>query len=270
MARKNLYDVLDGWTISYRREFVRLLELFTKEICIYSGYGQRITLASYVESYFRTLPVRKTMINVTEFLEEIMPRTDPIELDGLLLFCEGLMALLPIDKVSDEDAKNQRNAILDNIYCICEKTNHKVIVKENGASVIIEDNKYVTQVVQLIDDSVLCMDILDYCHFSKKGHVEDKRTVLASIGQYVEPIINALKKSVYSQLADDASFLLNNLHIRHNNIEGKNANVLLNKLSNEELEEWYDSTYNTLLMVIMANEQLSISKGICVLKGMME
>ena len=45
--------------------------------------------------------------------------------------------------------------------------------------------------------------------------------------------------------------LLNNLHIRHNNVEGDDYKKLTAEMPSNELEEWYDRTYDLMLLALM-------------------
>jgi N-acetylglucosamine-6-phosphate deacetylase len=75
-----------------------------------------------------------------------------------------------------------------------------------------------------------------------------------------------LKKNDYAKLENDAGFLLNNFQIRHENKTGANQNIYIAEIDNSNLEDWYDKAYNTLLMVIIANDQIEVSKKIKELK----
>ena len=59
---------------------------------------------------------------------------------------------------------------------------------------------------------------------------------------------------------------LNNLHIRHNNEEGKFAKDWLEKMSGEELESWYDKAYRSMLLLIEEHKHLETHRQINALK----
>ena len=60
------------------------------------------------------------------------------------------------------------------------------------------------------------------------------------------------------------------MNIRHNNIEGKNAVEYVKNLSDEELEEWYDETYQMLLLCFLEYDNIERSKRIIKLKEIIE
>ena len=53
---------------------------------------------------------------------------------------------------------------------------------------------------------------------------------------------------------------------RHNNKEGKNKQDYIASIDDAVLETWYDKAYNTLLMVIIANEQIDIQLELAQIK----
>lgn len=76
-------------------------------------------------------------------------------------------------------------------------------------------------------------------------------------------------KSEFKDLESDAGFLLNSLNIRHNNLEGKNAIEYLKTMSSAELEEWYDETYQVLLLALLEQDNIERRKRVKALKQMM-
>ena len=53
-------------------------------------------------------------------------------------------------------------------------------------------------------------------------------------------------------------------------MEGKNAIEYVKNLSDEELEEWYDETYQMLLLCFLEYENIERNKKINKLKGVIE
>ena len=121
---------------------------------------------------------------------------------------------------------------------------------------------------QLVTDPVVAFDLIEYNHFTIKGHLAEKKAILVSIAGYIEPILNSktLSSAGYKQLESDAGFVFNNFHIRHNNKEGSKANDYIATISNNELEEWYDKAYELALSVIIINDYLSIGNDIAEIK----
>lgn len=68
------------------------------------------------------------------------------------------------------------------------------------------------------------------------------------------------------ELDDDIGFMLNNIHIRHNNKSGKSKKEYVSKTRKATMEKWYDETYQMLLLAFLLNEQPNRSKKINQLK----
>ena len=127
----------------------------------------------------------------------------------------------------------------------------------DGYYIIIEKNPAVSEAIEHIKDENVSNKIIEYNRYLLKGKRTKKRSILNEISNYVEPI---LKDRTFpdTTLQSDAGFLINNFHIRHNNLEGPKKQDYTASLNPKQLEEWYDKTYTTLLMLIIANEQRHI------------
>lgn len=77
-------------------------------------------------------------------------------------------------------------------------------------------------------------------------------------------------KKINKQLESNVGYLLNKLNIRHNNIEGKNAKDYVKNLSEKELEEWYDETYQMLQLCILEHDNIGRNKKVDSLKKIIE
>ena len=274
MGRKNLYEVLENVGLRPSIEYKRLMALFFENKSIVF-YGTIISLADFIEtSYFYSNPVRGSATNFKElFVDMNLPNaTNRIEV--LFLLCELLLAFDPSRHIFNVENQTIRNSIYDqfnkiktNIDIVCQRSNHE-IVNNKGKRIIVEKNKLTSHAVELVDDPVLDLAMIEYNHFALKGHLEEKKKILCQIGNYIEPMLKSreMEKTEYKQLQSDAGFLLNHFHIRHNNKEGKKTQEYILSLADDQLEEWYDKAYNTLLSVIICNEQISISKELKQLK----
>lgn len=109
---------------------------------------------------------------------------------------------------------------------------------------------------------------MEYNHYGLKGNLSKKRSILVSLGAYIEPILRnkSLLNAGYKELESNVGFLLNKFHIRHNNKEGKTAQEYIVNITDEQLENWYDKTYDMIIQVIITNENISAEKEIEQLK----
>jgi len=230
-----------------------------------------ITLEQYINQFvFRKIPLRSTFLEVNHLIQCYVNINNPT-LDNLFLYCEILYGIFTQgmnEIIAEPNIAQQYAVIIENIMIILEKTNHEFIQKADNQYIIVEKNKTATQAANIVTDDTVSLQILEYNHYSLKGNLEKKRQILDAIGQCIEPILksNKLRENGYSTLQFDAGFLLNNFHIRHNNKEGKNKQDYIASIDDAVLETWYDKAYNTLLMVIIANEQIDIQLELAQIK----
>ena len=93
--------------------------------------------------------------------------------------------------------------------------------------------------------------VIEYKRYAYKGDLDRKGEILIALGKKYEGLIPVLKANNYTDIVDNVGFLLNNLDIRHNNVEGANARPGVIKMDAEKLEDWYDKTYDALLLSMM-------------------
>ena len=101
----------------------------------------------------------------------------------------------------------------------------------------------------------LSYKVIEYNHHSMKGDLARKQATLKLLADQLE----AKKKELISlnkPLADDLFYLLNNMNIRHNNVnqESKSYKKGVADMPKKELEEWYDRTYDMCLYAFMTLE----------------
>lgn len=84
-----------------------------------------------------------------------------------------------------------------------------------------------------------------------------------------EPTRNELKK-VNSTLESNIGYLLNKMHIRHNNKDGNNASVYVANIKDEELKKWYDETYQMLLLAMLELDNIDRNRKVNELKKKIE
>ena len=78
--------------------------------------------------------------------------------------------------------------------------------------------------------------------------------------------------SLNSSLSSDLFYLLNNMNIRHNNIDSNSTSYKkgVADMPEEELEEWYDRTYDICLYAFMTLDQAERNAKIKELKKKIE
>ena len=102
----------------------------------------------------------------------------------------------------------------------------------------------------------LSYKVIEYNHHSMKGDLERKQATLKLLADQLEARKDELN-SINSSLKSDLFFLFNNINIRHNNVDPKSNSYkeAVADMPDNELEEWYDRTYDMCLYAFMTLEQ---------------
>jgi len=273
----NIFEVLDKNGLSPAVEFKRLIFLFNESRYFDGDEGLSFIFKFLFEDFWPCLPmhIRRTSINFDDLLKELKldeKRCNPIDWNKLFLLCELLKNIInsakPYLDKEPESARNIAQQILTNIDFILEKSNHKWAKIKEGY-IIVKKNAATAEAIQCLDkgNDNLAVNMLEYDRVLLKGNLQRKSEILANMASYIEPWKKEFKESIYYTLYTDARELVNNLDIRHNNSgKGETPDYAKNWTS-KEYEQWYDKTFHTLLMVILAKKQIEIKKDLNKLKN---
>lgn len=197
---------------------------------------------------------------------------EKIPLDLFLLYMEFLYNLthFALNKMYRGDDRISR--ILGNIKLNCARLNFEIrsdaanerfiIVEKNAAATAVAD-KYIGQ------DKDLSFKVIEYNHFLLKGNINRKKDILLALADKFEPLRYKLKKNNYGPVECDVGYLLNNINIRHNNItpgNGGKFHQFVADMPPSELEEWYDKTYDILLVALLMDNYINLHEKIEILK----
>ena len=267
----HLHELLKMSIQDYELERKRIEKLFERTdvicMCPYTNYD---SLKHFLSDHFLGSRLQGTALNIKDFFSSNAQEWSKASLDSLLLYCEVVYGFIAefydhIKVVSE--AKKIADQISHNITIILEKTGHEMRKTKDDFWEIVKKDALASAVMEDLSDADAAMAVLDYNHFGTKGNVAKKRELLVTIGRYVEPLTDDIEmKGSHSGLVDDVRFCLNNLHIRHNNEEGKFAKDWLEKMSGEELESWYDKAYRSMLLLIEEHKHLETHRQINALK----
>ena len=254
----HLKDLLGMSIQDYELERRRIETLFADTSFVY-GFATH-TLKSFVSYDFMRGPLRQTYISIDDFLESYSLYWKTPSLDGLLFYCEVVLNLLFPEKsyaTYNDEGRKLRDMIKVNIFVILNKTGHDFSRGEDGIITIHKKDALAASVIEGMDDKATAKAILEYNRFNMKGDLAGKRKLLKQIGDFIEPTLQKRNKlpAPLNELADDVSFCLNNLNIRHNNKEGNYKKDFLDTLPDNDLEVLYDDAYRTALLLIELSKQ---------------
>lgn len=154
--------------------------------------------------------------------------------------------------------------ILENIEGLLEDLNY-IIKKVDDKYLIVEKDIIATSIAEKNPD--IANDIIEYRRFNLKGDIETKKAIILKLADKIEPLRKKFKGTSYNSIMEDVQMMLNNLNLRHNNLEGKNKKEYTVTISSEELENWYDKTYDMILGILSLNEYLDSNNKIKELKS---
>lgn len=167
------------------------------------------------------------------------------------------------------DFEDEYIYLQENVIRILDDLGYEAKVFDGEEKVIlVEKNAAMTAVAEIVD-SKSAYAVIEYNHHLLKGDIAEKQRILKILADKFEPMRGELKK-VNRELESNTGYLLNKMNIRHNNIEDKKAIEYVKNLSDEELEEWYDETYQMLLLCFLEYDNIERSKRIIKLKEIIE
>ena len=276
MARKNIFDIAKE-NNSIEKDIVRIIDLVFAEKTIRISYvscDDDYTLFDYVSKYlFKKWKQRghcsdlKDFANSIDLEEEFHKTTRPDSLLSILLCLEFVYNLWYL--ADADDSKKLPNFKL--IKTIMDDTlaalNYKPYYeKDNEKLIVIENNPATTAVAEIVDDD-LALDLIRYNHYALKGDLKEKQRILKIMADALEARKDEIK-SIDNSFYSDISFLLNNINIRHNNTDKKSKNYkkVVADMRDIELEEWYDETYQMILLAFLRLDNVKRARKVTELK----
>ncbi len=262
MARRNIFDILKENT-NLESDLNRIMNLF-KHTNTINQNGINWTIFDFVdEVLFDSWKRRGHCLDLNDFLETVDYATYECyantNQDCLISFIEIVYNFLWLVNTA---ILNHQYGIkgYDTFYLLKEimddvlsQINYKAYAIPAEECVLIEEDKpEVTAVAEIIDKS-LFFPILRYNHFTLKGDIGAKKSILIQLGRDLEAKRESLKIAE-NQLCSDIFFMLNNLNLRHNNVNPADASKYrehIANMSSNELESWYDELYQMILLAYL-------------------
>ena len=252
MERKNFAQVLKDAKVDIRREYERLYAL-----CNYHDKNH-ISFMLYCSINFKKLPFKDTCISLEDFnntygfVFEETPKD--FDINYLINYCEYIYNLAIYNFNSNTYASVGVNTINKQIMEINKKIGYTGITND-GVTIFVPKSQPSIVVSEMLP-SDLSYKVIEYNHHSMKGDLSKKRDTLKLLADKLEADRKELK-SINGSISTDLFFLLNNINIRHNNIDPASSSYKKSvaEMPNEELEKWYDKTYDLCLYAFMTLDQ---------------
>jgi len=272
MTRQNFFDVLKNVQMSPIKEIQKIEHLFSG---MYFEYNRNdISIEEIINNYkFLSWKYRGSFLSLNEMRnhcniisKQYIRQSAYATFNTMFLYFEFILnsiALLGDENNYGHNIKNTIKLIKENIKIVCDK-NNMTIKQIDDKIYIVEKSETITTVSELHPD--IADKVIEYSRSSIKGELGRKRELLLSIHLKYDGYKSILKANQQSGLVNDINTLLNNLHIRHNNVEGDDYKELTANMSTDELEEWYDRAYDLMLLALMHASYLNYKSEIKNLK----
>ena len=257
----HFYELLAEKEINAKAELERFDEL------LYENFSKDFSVYTVLNDNILDLPpnIRRTNYSIYDFFQNAGLDVCSIrkkDIEKLVLYIEIILTILKhlekhvsgYQKLYDNVKKIIANAnyLADVLNYEIKEWENTVILVPRNQDLLLAENYIVKK------NKNLAIDVWHYEHRSMKGNIERKRAVLQELGGFVEPYLSKMKCT----LSENVGFLLNNMHIRHNNLKGPKANAVVQKMSSLDLESWYDKTFSLLLRIIIEKNQEELVKEV--------
>lgn len=272
MPRKNIFELLQE-KYDIDEEMEKITALFFGKLFSFTNHlnihQEILSIEDIIEKIlFRSsLPVfvrwkqRGSCLNCDEMRKKLrIPRTKSLDdkivtLEYILNIIDLFQKYVDISPTSNFVCSPKYALLLQNITLLLDHLNYEEhYFEDEEKAILIPKNPAATAVAELSSEDT-AFAILMYHHGSLKGQIEAKKDILRRIAKEYEALLD---KGIngFSDYFEKARGLLNNLDIRHNNRSGKNKNPLIESLSAEELEKWYDKLYQLLLFCVLIEDNI--------------
>ena len=273
MARKNIFELLSE-KYNIVKEMNKIAELFAGVKISYGDYfTQRAPQQYSIEQIFEwncfpKWKQRGPYLSCAEMKADLnIPNSFSNNMDDIIKGLEYYINILRLVTVNFSRNLNisypqAYPMLLKNIDILLEHLNYEEQVFDQDEKVIlVPKNPAATAVAEITDKEHIAFAILKYNHNSLKGNIAEKKSLLLSIANEYEPL---LKNPIngFSDYFDKANCLLNNLNLRHNNLEGRDKREIVCEMPAEELEKWYDELYQLLLFCVLIKDNIKRKKEI--------
>jgi hypothetical protein len=215
MERRNFAQVLKEAKIDIDLEYDRLFRLFNAKDS--DGYSLR----EICEKNFISFPFRGTCLSLNDFdivhgFEFTLP-PDDFDINYLINFCEYIYNLVMFNPEQYHFSNSKfPNPKLQIIYLI-EKIGYMIINNNDGIALFVPKSQPAFVVSEMLPSDI-SYKVIEYNHHSMKGNLARKQSTLKLLADQLESKRKDLN-NLNNSFSSDLFYLLNNMNIRHNNID---------------------------------------------------
>lgn len=280
MSRKNIFEIL-AENNSIGSEAERIEVLFDVEKLLIIGRDisrQYYTIKDFVSRFcFDDWKNRGHCLDLQDFLDTVdydtySDKAKEGNIEAFLIFSEIVLNCWKMTEIymsKNDEIRYYTNFyfLLDIINDCLSQCNYKAVYdKDTEQALVIEDNPAITAVAEIVEPE-LSLDVLKYNHYTLRGDIAKKKAILLALGAELEPKRRTLS-SINSTLEDSIFFMLNNMNLRHNNVNptDKKFKEFVAQMNSETLEGWYDELYQMILLAFLELDQIERNSRVKILK----
>lgn len=256
MTMKHLRELIADKCIDCNAERERIRSLFEgKNIYVRTRWAEQYySYQKLANESFQTAPFRDTSLSVEDFIGRYKKHWYTDGLDGFLTYCELIWNVVVwADPTIGEKYPSSRsiaNQICENISRLLDKSGYKMAKGDDGVYYVekidlLSDDQYVNT-----EDDDVANALASYNRLATQGNISAKREMLVVLARAIEPYLENKYRYLCPEVFDDIKNGVNNLHIRHNNLEGKYDKSVLHSMPEEDLELLYDHLYSCILILM--------------------
>ena len=272
-GRRNFFERMER-EIDFDNEFYKIEALMRNG----GDYGYSNSMEYQIDRCFLRWKLRDTFTSYDELRSSIgFPKMSrygeryelehSLELEDYLAYCEMILNLIMF--ITKEDEKLAEEIVVATIHTIgrnIQKLGMCLREMEDGRILAVQISPEANSVADITSQSIADV-VVEYNHYLLKGNLAKKRSLLIVLADDLESKRRELNAAKFTGVSD-LFFLFNNMNIRHNNIDPNGANYKprVAAMSKEELEKWYDETYQLALMAYLYLENVERVNKIATLK----
>lgn len=248
--RRNFAQVLKSGKIDLKNEYSKLYGLFYDK----DGRDSK-SLADLISLNFEEFYFRGTCLDLEEFDKQFgfhfVKQPQDFNIEYLVSFCEYVYNFILHFQDRFFFGGINKHFYMQHINRVIEAIGY-MQSSEDGLVIFVPKDSVAIAVSELerIPENI-SYKIIAYNHHSMD--IERKKQTLLLLANLLEPHEKKLNQ-IDSPLKKDLFYALNNFNIRHNNVDPAdkgNYKKVVAEMSQEELERWYDKTYQMCLMAFM-------------------
>ncbi len=277
--RKNIFQILEE-QFDLHREIERIDYLFRSELIIFETRSV-YCVEKFVDTVsFHNWKQRNRCINTRDLrkslgIDNIIKHLNPT-MDMVVTYLEYVENMLNlaenvVQKNFEFGYESTYNILQGNLDDLLDRINYEKHVFDDEEMVLIaEKNAEATAVAEIVDTKT-SLKVIRYNHYLLKGDIQAKKDIILELAYKLEPERKQLDK-LDNKLSSNLFYMLNNLNLRHNNIDkaSKSYKATIAEMREDILEYWYDETYQLELLAFLLLDNVKRNKKVDELKAKVE